>query len=136
MFSGKVSKFSITFILCIASDSTPISVSRVLRDRSRSESESELTFYRGGLLGVLVCCLCSMHVMFIHFFFVFDRWMTTPTPPSEPTDGTITTGCTISGLRPCSWMCCTIVVTRGLPRTGATRTVNSYVDALGSTWTS
>jgi hypothetical protein len=98
MLSRKVSKFPITFILCISSDSTPILVSRLLRDCSRSESESDLTFVRDGLLGVLVCCLCSMDEILIHFSFVFDRWMTTPTPPSEPTDGTIAIGCTVPGL--------------------------------------
>jgi hypothetical protein len=89
MLYEKVSKLSITFILCISSDSAPISVSRVLRDLGRSESESELTFYRAGLLGVLVYCLCSMDEMLIRFSFVFDRWMTTSTPPSKSMDGTV-----------------------------------------------
>jgi hypothetical protein len=63
---------SITFILCISPDSAPISVSRVLRDCRRLESESELTFCRGSLFGVLVCCLCSMDEMLIYFSLVFD----------------------------------------------------------------
>jgi hypothetical protein len=135
MLSGKVSKFSITFI-CISYDSAPISVSRVLRDRSRSKSESELTFCRGGLLRDLVCCLCSMDEMLIRFSFVFDRWTTTPTPPSKPTDGSIMMGCTIPGLRPCSETCYTVSVTRGLPHTTVTHTISSDVDASRSTWTS
>jgi hypothetical protein len=36
---GKVSKLSITFILCIFSDSTPFSVNRVSRDHCQSKSE-------------------------------------------------------------------------------------------------
>jgi hypothetical protein len=36
----KVSKFSITFILCVSPDSAPYSVSRVLRDHHQSKSES------------------------------------------------------------------------------------------------
>jgi hypothetical protein len=51
-------------------------------------------FYCGGLFGVLVCCLSSMDEMLIRFSLVFDIWMTTPTPPSELTDGSTTTGCT------------------------------------------
>jgi hypothetical protein len=39
VLSGKVSKFFITFILCIFPDSAPFSISRVLRDRCQSESE-------------------------------------------------------------------------------------------------
>jgi hypothetical protein len=136
MLSGKVSKFAITFILFISHDSAPISVSMVLQDRHRSESESELTFYRGGLFGVLVCCLGSMDEILISFSFVLNRWMTTPMPFSEPTDGTIAMGCTVPGLRPCSRTCCTISVTWGLPRTVAVRTISSGVDTLGSTCTS
>jgi hypothetical protein len=49
MLSGKVSKLSITLVLSNFSDSAPVSLSRVLRDHHRSESESELTFCRGGL---------------------------------------------------------------------------------------
>jgi hypothetical protein len=39
MLSGKVSKFSITFISCISPDSAPNSVSRVLQDRHQSKPE-------------------------------------------------------------------------------------------------
>jgi hypothetical protein len=73
MLSGKVSKFSITFILYIFPDSAPYSFSRVLRDCRQSKSESELTFCRGGLFGVLVCCLCLMDEMLIRFSRIFDR---------------------------------------------------------------
>jgi hypothetical protein len=126
----------ITFILCISPDSTPNSVSKVLRDHRRSESESELTFCHGGLFRVLVCCLCSMDEMLICCSLVFDRWMITPTPPSEPTDGTVATGCTVPASRPCSGRCCTVFATRGLMRTMVAHTVNSSVDAARSTWTS
>jgi hypothetical protein len=40
VLSWKVSKFSITFIFCTFTDSVPVSVSGVLRDRRQSESES------------------------------------------------------------------------------------------------
>jgi hypothetical protein len=40
MLSGKVSKFSITFTLYISPDSALCSVSKVLRDHRRTESES------------------------------------------------------------------------------------------------
>jgi hypothetical protein len=43
----------------------------------------------------LVCCLYSMDEMLIHFSFVFDRWTTTLTPPSELTDGFVAMGCTV-----------------------------------------
>jgi hypothetical protein len=49
MLSGKLSKLYITLVLSNFPDSAPVSLSRVLRDRRRSESESELTFCRGGL---------------------------------------------------------------------------------------
>jgi hypothetical protein len=91
LLSGKVLKFGITFVLCICPDSTPCSVSRVLRHRCQFKSESGLLFCHGGLFGVLVCCLCSMDEIFIHFFRVFDIWITNPTPPSEPTDGSVVT---------------------------------------------
>jgi hypothetical protein len=32
--------------------------------------------------------------MLIHCSLVFKRWMTTPTPPLEPTDGSVVTDCT------------------------------------------
>jgi hypothetical protein len=40
ILSGKVSKLSITLLLCIFPDSAPCSVSRVLWDRRQSKSES------------------------------------------------------------------------------------------------
>jgi hypothetical protein len=42
MLSGKVSKFSITFMPCVFPDSAPYSVCRVLRDRRQPKSESVL----------------------------------------------------------------------------------------------
>jgi hypothetical protein len=33
-----------------------------------------------------------MDEMLIRFSLIFDRWMTTPTPPLEPTDGSVVTG--------------------------------------------
>jgi hypothetical protein len=44
MVSGKVSKFSITFILCVFPDSIPVAVSIVLRDCCQLKIESELMF--------------------------------------------------------------------------------------------
>jgi hypothetical protein len=44
-------------MLRIFPDSEAFAVSKVLRDHCQSKSESELTFCRGGLFGVLVCCL-------------------------------------------------------------------------------
>jgi hypothetical protein len=35
-----------------------------------------------------------MDEMLIRFSLVFDRWMTTPMSPLEPTDGSVVTGCT------------------------------------------
>jgi hypothetical protein len=39
MLSGKVSKFSITFIFCAFPDSALYLISRILRDRCQSESK-------------------------------------------------------------------------------------------------
>jgi hypothetical protein len=50
MLSGKVSKFSITFVLSNFPDFTPASLSRVLRDHRWYESEPELMFCRGGII--------------------------------------------------------------------------------------
>jgi hypothetical protein len=132
MLSEKASKFSTTFILFTFPDSTPYSVSRVLRDHRQSKSESELTFCCGGLFRVLVCCLYLMDEMLIRFSLVFDRWTTTPMPPSEPMDGSIAMGCTAPTFPPCSRMCCTTLATRGLPRTVVARTISSGVDTARS----
>jgi hypothetical protein len=43
MLYGKVSKFSITFILCTFSDFVSVSVRMVLQDYCQSKTESELT---------------------------------------------------------------------------------------------
>jgi hypothetical protein len=59
--------------------------------------------------------------------------MTTPTPPLEPTDGSIVTGCTAPGFPPCSGMCCTASATRGFLRTVAIRTVSLGWGAARST---
>jgi hypothetical protein len=56
-----------------------------------------------------------MEEMLICFFFVFDRWMTPPTPSSKPTDGFVAIGCTVPVFLPCSRTCCTALATRGLP---------------------
>jgi hypothetical protein len=116
-------------------DSTPFSVSRVLRDRHQSKTESELMFCCGGLFGVLVCCLCSMDEMLIRFSLIFDRWATTPMPPSEPTDGSVVTGCTALIFPPCFGMCCTILATQGFPCTMVARTVSLGLGAARSMWT-
>jgi hypothetical protein len=118
--SRKVSKFFITFILCTFPDFAPVSFRRVLRDRRQLETESDLKFCcRRGYFGVLVCCLCSMDEILIRYSLVFDRWMTTPTPPFEPIDGSVAMGCTALGFPPCSETCCTILATRGFPCTVA-----------------
>jgi hypothetical protein len=67
----------------------------VLQDHHRSKSESELTFSHGGLFGILVYCLYSMDEILIRFSLIFDRWTTTPTPPSELTNHFIVMGCTV-----------------------------------------
>jgi hypothetical protein len=113
LLSRKVSKFSITFIWCMLPDSAPFSANRVLRDFHQSKTEPELTFCcHRDLFGVLVCCLCSMDEMLIRFSLVFDRWTTTHMPPSEPTDGSVVTGCTAPIFPPCSGTCCTVLATR------------------------
>jgi hypothetical protein len=125
VLSGKVSKFSITSVSCVFSNSIPVSVSRVLRDHCQLKTESELTFaVVVGYFGVLVCCPCSMNEMLIHFSFVFDKWMTTPMPPLEPTDGSVVMGCTAPSFPPCSGTCCTVSATRGFPRTMTTHTIS------------
>jgi hypothetical protein len=63
-----------------------------------------------------------MDEMLIRFSLVFDRWMTTPTPPLEPTDGSVAMGYTTPVFPPYSGMCCTTLATWGLPRTVAART--------------
>jgi hypothetical protein len=117
-------------------DSAPFSVSRVLRDRRQSKSKFELIFCCGGLFGVLVCCLCSMDEILIHFSLVFDRWTTTLTPPLEPTDGSIATGCTAPVFPPCSGTCYIALATRVLPCTVVIHTVSLGLDAARSMWTS
>jgi hypothetical protein len=101
------------------------------------KTESELTFCccRGLFFGVLVCCLCSMDEMLICFSLVFDRWMTTLTPPLEPMDGSVVTGCTAPGFLPCFGTCCTASATRIFPRTVAVRTVSTGWGAARSMWT-
>jgi hypothetical protein len=136
MLSGKVSKFSITLILCIFPDSAPCSISRVLRDRRRLKSESGLLFCCGGLFGVLVCCIYLMDEMLIHFSHVFDRWTTTPTPPLEPMDGSVVTGCTTLTFPPCSGTCYTALARRGLLHIVVARTISSGLGTARSTWTS
>jgi hypothetical protein len=96
----------------------------------------ELMFCCGGLCGVLVCCLSSMDEMLIHFSLVFDRWMTTPTQPSELMDGSVATGCTTLVFPRCFKMCCTALAKQGPPRTVVIRTINSGLGTARSTWTS
>jgi hypothetical protein len=85
--------------------------------------------------GVLVCCLCSMDEMLIRFSLVFDRWMTTPMPPLEPTDGSVVTDCIAPGFPPCSGMCCTASATRVFLRTVAACTVSLGWGTARSKWT-
>jgi hypothetical protein len=74
--------------------------------------------------GVLVCYLYSMDEMLIHFSLVFDRWMTTPMLPLEPTDGSVVMDYTAPGYQPCSEMCCTASATRVFLHTMAARTIS------------
>jgi hypothetical protein len=135
MILGKVSKFSITFILCTFPDSTPVSVRRVLQDYRLLKIESELTFCcHHGSLWSFGCYLCSMDEMLIRFSLVFKRWMTTSTPPLEPTDGSVVTGCTAPGFPPCSETCCTASATRSFPRTMAAHTVSLGWGTARSMW--
>jgi hypothetical protein len=77
-----------------------------------------------------------MDEMLICFSIVFDKWMTTPTPPLELTDGSVVTGCTAPGFPPCFGTCCAASATWGIPRTVAARTIISgwrckvHVDVL------
>jgi hypothetical protein len=87
------------------------------------------------IFGVLVCCICSMDEMLIRFSLVFDRWMTTPTPPLEPMNGSVVMGCTAPGFPPCFGTCCTASAIRVFPRTVAVRTVSSGWGAARSMWT-
>jgi hypothetical protein len=90
---------------------------------------------RRGLFGVLVCCLCSMDKMLIRFSLVFDRWMTILTPPSEPTDGSVVTGCTAPVFPPCFGTCYTALATRGFPHTMAARAISLCWGVARSMWT-
>jgi hypothetical protein len=76
-----------------------------------------------------------MDGMLIHFFLVFDRWMTTPMPPLELTDGSVATGCTTPAFLPCAGTCCTALAIRGLPRTVDACTISLGVDGVSSMWT-
>jgi hypothetical protein len=87
------------------------------------------------IFGVFICCLHSMDEMLIRFSLVFDRWMTTPTPPLEPTDGSVVTGCTAPSFLPCFGTCCTASATLVFPRTVAVCTVSSGWGAARSMWT-
>jgi hypothetical protein len=132
VLSGNVSKFSITFILCIF----PNSISRVLRDCRQSKPESKLTFCcRRGLFGVLVCCICSMDEILIHFSLIFDRWTTTPTPPLEPMDGSVVMGCTAPVFPHCYRTCYTILATWGFLCTVVAHTISLGWGAARSMWT-
>jgi hypothetical protein len=66
----------------------------------------------------------------------FDRWTTTPTLPSELTDGSVAMGCTISIFPPCFGTCCTALATRKLPCTVVVRTISLGLGVARSTWTS
>jgi hypothetical protein len=76
-----------------------------------------------------------MDEMLIHFSFVFDRWISTPTPPTKTMDGSVVTGCTAPAFPPYSRTCCTALVTQGLPHTMVARTVSSSMGTARSTWT-
>jgi hypothetical protein len=65
MLSGKISKLSTTFILFISPDSVPNSVSRVLRDRHQSKSES--------VFMVLPLVHCVPMIITSSLFIIFER---------------------------------------------------------------
>jgi hypothetical protein len=84
---------------------------------------------------VLVCCLYLMDEMLIRFSLVFDRWTTTPMPPSEPTDGSVVMGCTAPVFPPCYGTCCTALATRGFSHTVVVCIISSRWGAARSMWT-
>jgi hypothetical protein len=88
-----------------------------------------------GLFGDFVCCPCSMDEMLICFSLVFNRWTTTPMPPSEMTDGSVVSGYTAPVFPPCSGMYCTALATQEFPLTMAAHTVSSGWGATRSMWT-
>jgi hypothetical protein len=136
VLSGKVSKFSITSVLCAFPDSIPVSVSRFLWDLFQLKIESESTFAVVVVyFGVLVCCLCSIDEILIRFSLIFDRWMTTPTPPLEPIDGSVAMGCTTLGFPLCSRTCCTALATRGFSCITVACTISLGWGDARSMWT-
>jgi hypothetical protein len=76
-----------------------------------------------------------MDEMLIHFFLVFDKWMTTPTPPLESADGSIVMGCTAPAFPPCIRMCYTALAIEDFLRTMAARNISSGWGAARSMWT-
>jgi hypothetical protein len=70
MLSGNVSKFSITFILCLCPDSVPYSISRVLRDHRQSKLESVFK-----ILSLVHCVpMIITHSLFIIFECMSSEW--------------------------------------------------------------
>jgi hypothetical protein len=135
MLSGKVLKFSITSVLCVFPDSVPVS-QRSFARLSLLKTESELTFCcRHGLFwSFSLLSLCDGQNVDSSSL-VFDRWMTTPMPPLELTDGSVVTGYTAPGFPPCSGTCCTASDTWGSPRTVVVHTVSSGWGTARSMWT-
>jgi hypothetical protein len=70
MLFGKVSKLSITFILCTFPDSVSVSVSRVLQDHRQSESESVIKVFPL-VHGVRTIIISSS---FIRFWHISNDW--------------------------------------------------------------
>jgi hypothetical protein len=71
MLSRKVSKFSITFILCNFPDSAPFLVSSVLRDHCQSESEAV-----SKVLPLVRCVLMIItSSLFIGFEHTSNEWI-------------------------------------------------------------
>jgi hypothetical protein len=70
VLSGKASKFSITSILCTFPDSTPCPISRLLRDRHLSKSESVIKV-PPLVHGVPTITTSSL---FIRFWHVSNEW--------------------------------------------------------------
>jgi hypothetical protein len=69
MLSGKVSKISITLVLCTSPDSASYSVSRVLRDRHRSKSESVFK-----VPPLVYCVPMIITSLFIGFEHISNEW--------------------------------------------------------------
>jgi hypothetical protein len=97
VLSGKVSKFPIISVLCVFLFCTSLSQRSFARlPLLKTESKLTLCCRRGLFWSFGLLSLCDGQNV-DSFSLVFDRWMTTPTPPLESTNGSVVTGCTAPG---------------------------------------